>query len=155
VTPADPLPFDLREGTEADRPFIFDTWLLSAKDSQPARQAGRHFVAWHKAEMRGVLSWPSTVVRVCCPEDDPDTILGWTVKSLVFPERLYYVYVRANTRRLGISKMLVADLLDRRDVLCAARLPRERDGQGWRISPVAEHVPSTWRYVPQIMTHEP
>lgn len=150
LPPPDPesLPFVVRAATADDLPFIHDSWLLSARDGE-AHNEGRHFVWWQKQDQREILSRRSTRVRIVCPADDPETILGWAAIGETSPPCVYFVYVRAPSRALGIARMLVGDLVDR-ECFYGARPPRIWNAGKWVPAPVAAKIPKRWRFVPRI-----
>ena len=163
-------PFLLRAGTDADLNFCRKHWRLAysanAQTLAPTVEGhheGDRFPAFHNAMMAGILSWPSTRVTVACPPEDEGTILGWLVSRPA--ERVicrgprprpeigrapvvYFCFVREELRRVGIARMLLADLLDRRDVIYTAKPPRVRARSGEWVQ-AAIRIPAYWKYHPR------
>jgi ribosomal protein S18 acetylase RimI-like enzyme len=135
-------------GEEADdRRFVLATWKRAEAESL-AHQEGRYFVPFQEEAMRLILSRPSTRVLIASPEGD-DTIAGWAVLgSQVTAPVIYYIYVRPESRRLGLARLLLGSICERQDVIYTSRPARERDHEGvWRSSPVP--IPRAWRYLPR------
>ena len=111
-----PDPFyAIRPGREGDHAFVVESWQIAHAQTRLGREQGPHYVSEQKGLIRDILSRPTTELRVACVLEDIDAILGYAVVGLVCdPEpRAYYAYTKAEARRLGIARALLADLLDK------------------------------------------
>ena len=111
-----PDPFyAIRPGREGDDAFVCESWQMAHAQTRLGREMGLHYVSDQKGLIRAILERPSTELRVACVPEDLDAILGYAVVGLVRdPEpRVYYAYTKAEARRLGIARALLADLLDK------------------------------------------
>ena len=94
----------IRNLEESDLPFIFSTWLkglyhgnlMFSKINQDLFYSKYHVV------LENLLKQSS--VMVCCLEDEPDVILGYSVFS---SPRLHWVFVKKAWRKMGIAKSLL------------------------------------------------
>jgi len=102
----------LRVGTNADVPFITNSWLKSYRSADFVRampdQQYYHFQ--HKL-LEELL--PESVVKVACNAERNDQILGWicaqpTTEALI----VHFVYVKQPFRGLGVARRLVTELLN-------------------------------------------
>lgn len=98
------LPIAIRRARAYDVPFIFSSWLRSYKACRDRHVAQAVYFKEHHKLIDALLR--DATVLVATPQDDPDTILGWSVKS---GDTLHYVYVKEAFRRLGIGKALVGE----------------------------------------------
>jgi GNAT superfamily N-acetyltransferase len=163
-------PFLQRQGGEADLNYLRKHWrgsaaanALSFAPTVEGHHEGDRFPAFHNAMMAAILSWPSTRVTVAHPPEDDGTILGWLVSRPAVPiicrgpkpraeigraPVVYFCFVREELRRVGVARMLLADLLERRDVIYTSKPPRVRLRSGeW--GPAAVRIPSAWKYHPR------
>lgn len=106
MTPA----LEYRVATNADLPFIWNSWLKSYRDNNGQAKAvgSETYFAEHR-KLIGELTARSAILIACAP-DFPDQIYGYVVfeafngPALV----LHYVYVKRTYRRFGIASALVA-----------------------------------------------
>jgi hypothetical protein len=163
-------PFVLRAGTDADLNFVRKHWRLAyssnAQTHAPTVEGhheGDRFPVLHNAMMAGILSWPSTRVTVAHPPEDEGTILGWLVSRPPVPvvckgprpraeigraPVVYFCFVREELRRVGIARLLLGDMPNRRDVIYTAKPPRVRARSGEWVQ-AALRVPVHWKYHPR------
>lgn len=93
----------IRAGTKEDHPLIYATWRKSAFYSVPRRTKddAKEFFRTQTAIIREILK--NADVLVACLEDDPTTILGYSVTT---GEHLDWVYVKTEFRKKGIGTIL-------------------------------------------------
>jgi GNAT superfamily N-acetyltransferase len=99
----------LRQGTEADKALIYATWLRSTYYGTPyfkLIEKNTFFDNYKKIVEQRLIN---SSVLVCCLEEDPDVVLGY---SLFTNNVLHWVYVKRAWRGLGIAKMLVPSTCD-------------------------------------------
>ncbi len=96
----------IRDGTLEDINFIFSTWLKGLRygnDFFKLIDQEAYFDKYHQV-LEGVLSNPSTTVKVACLVEDQSVIIGYAVfRGLV----LDWVFVKKPWRNIGIAKDLV------------------------------------------------
>lgn len=96
------LPIEIREATDADFPFILDSWRKSYREVHATRfpkiPFGPIFDERTK-RLRGRANW-----LVACAPDDRDYIFGWICGE---PPMLHYVYVKKPYRGYGVAKRLI------------------------------------------------
>jgi GNAT superfamily N-acetyltransferase len=119
---ADASFYHVRHGGPNDHAYVVDSWYQSHGASANGEDHGPNFVTEQKALIRRILARPTTELRVACDADDSDAIHGYAVleppfgiqRGMGLPPvalaRLYYVYVKGVSRRLGIAKALLADV---------------------------------------------
>lgn len=96
----------IREAKESDFPFIYSTWLKGLRfgnDSFAMMEQGSYFKNYHRY-LEHVLNLPSTIIMVAALQEDPDTILGYSV--LGNNGTIHYVHVKQAFRKFGIAKQL-------------------------------------------------
>lgn len=64
----------------------------------------------YDAYFKALLARPDSAVKLAALSDDPDVVLGW---ALVEPDKLHFVYVKKDYRRIGIAKSLVSEPFSR------------------------------------------
>ena len=105
----------VRPGRPSDRPFILESWQSSQSLTTLGREMGPKYISEMKELVNNILSRPSTEVRVAVVPDDDDAILGYAVVGhlqTLLP-RVYFTYVKAEARRLGVAGSLLQDLKGR------------------------------------------
>jgi hypothetical protein len=155
--------FTVRRETPEDRNFVLTQWRKSQKEAVGHSESA-YFATLQDGEMRIVLERHSTVVTIACTQDSPETILGWliarppvqVIAKGPMPKRefgpapvIYYLYVRPELRLCGVGRMLLGDLVTRRDVLYTAKPARTRGAEGWVSSESERKIPKGWRYSPR------
>jgi hypothetical protein len=154
--------FYVRPETPADRNFVLSSWhrsVCSPWNRGPDEGGGtRHvegpfFHRWQREMISAILARPSTVVEVASPAGD-DTIAGWLCRSSTAPRAIYYVFVRENSRRVGIASTLLSPSLVA-PAYYGALPARERDAGGAWSPPswIGRLVPRTWRYSLRVNYH--
>lgn len=68
-----------------------------------------YFQVYH-AYFSALLARPESVVKIAVLSDDDDVALGW---SLSEPDKLHYVYVKKDYRKIGIARSLVTEQFSR------------------------------------------
>lgn len=63
-----------------------------------------HYFREYEKFIRAKLSEPNAMVRVATLSDDADVVLGWSLRC---DSVLHYVYVRRDSKSLGIGRALV------------------------------------------------
>lgn len=130
--------FCTREGVESDMPFVLASWVESDRFSPAGRDAGPCHRAEHRALVQRIL--PRLHVAMAHAPDDPDALLGWAAYEFRSVPIVHYCYVKggpkANARRLGIARALLAHLLD--------------EACEYTHRPVTRGlpIPERWTYVP-------
>ena len=99
-------PITIRQATEADIPFVFNSWLKSYRTSQFASPIDNTiFFSEHHKVIERILRYYD--VRIACSPEDPDQIHGFICAGYtdgIFT--LHYIYVKHPFRRLGVAKEL-------------------------------------------------
>jgi GNAT superfamily N-acetyltransferase len=113
----------IREANQADQPFIFQSWLKTYKHNSPfaKRITDKVYFARHHAVATRILQ--RATVFVACPEDSPETILGYLIVDY-FENRpiLHFMYVKDAFRGMGIaSRLMEAAGLDPNECLYTHR----------------------------------
>ena len=106
--------FRVRQGGPEDHGFIVDSWRGSFRRSTTGTDHGPNYVVEQKSLVHRILGRSTTEVRVACSFEDKDAIHAYAViePSATLP-RIYYVYVRNSSRKLGMAKQLLLDLTRR------------------------------------------
>ena len=107
--------FTVRAGRPSDRPFILESWQASNSLTTLGREMGPRYISEQKQLINDICSRTTTKVRVAVTKDDDDAILGYAI--LGHTEELlpilYFTYVKAEARKLGVATRLLSDLRDR------------------------------------------
>lgn len=106
--------FRVRQGIADDYGFILETWQFHFRRTVAGRDHGHNYLVEQKRLIRRVLGRPSTELRIACSWEDANAIHGYAVleKSASRP-RIYFVYVRDDSRRLGMATQLLLDMTRR------------------------------------------
>jgi hypothetical protein len=105
--------FAVRDAKELDFPFIYSTWLKGLRfgnDVYGLIEQNSYFTNFHKV-IEAILARPDTFIMVACLKDDPDTILGYSVRGA--DDTLHYVHVKQAFRRFGIARELTPTKIKR------------------------------------------
>ena len=101
--------FTSRSMVEADKPFIFATWLKGQRYGcdyfklMDEKSYYRHYSTY----IDRILTHPTTTVLVLCLADEPEVIIGYAVLSS--PETLCWAFTKKAWRNKGhMSKLLIA-----------------------------------------------
>ncbi len=100
-------PIRLRPGTEADAPFIFNSWLKCNRHSRFALQMQNevYFTQHHKL-IEGLLRHCSVVIA--CNPNDIAQIYGYAVGEKIDGHSvIHFIYVKESYRKLGIALTLL------------------------------------------------
>lgn len=101
-------PILVRQATQGDVNFIFNSWLKSAHGNLPKLTEIPHniFYSEHHKLLEKILR--RCTVLIACDKNDQTVIYGYIVAEIIygFPV-IHYVYVKQPFRRLGIAKMLL------------------------------------------------
>jgi hypothetical protein len=92
----------LRQATADDTSFIYSSWLKSYRNTQKHVNSETYFKGQH--DLITLLLNNSSVI-VICPEDDPESIVGYMVYS---DDVLHWIYVKSVFRNLGMAKTLMS-----------------------------------------------
>jgi hypothetical protein len=110
--------FRVRLGRESDHALVVETWQRLHSETPIGREMGPQYVSEMKALIREILSRSSTEVRTAVAPDDDDAIFGYAVLghlATLLP-RLYFCYVKPESRNLGIATAMLYDLRERQVV---------------------------------------
>lgn len=165
MTAAPSLPsFAVRVETPEDRNFVLTWWRKGEKEAS-GHLEGARFNVLQDGQMHTILDRQSTVVLIAYAVGDPTSIAAFLVcrpGTVVLQKGpgprarevgpapiVYYAFTRPEARRLGLQRMLLGDLVERRDVLFTSRPARIRmtTGEQWQPSPVK--IPRAWTYCPR------
>jgi GNAT superfamily N-acetyltransferase len=161
--------FAVRLAMPTDMNFIRTCWRGSQRE-QWGRIEGVRYAQNQDAAMNAILGRPSTCVFVAHAAEDPDTIAGFLIARPGapvlhkgpgrFPTReigpapvVHFIFVRKEARRIGIARMLLGDLTERRDVVYTTRPAQERrfneqtGANEWLKSDL--RIPNGWSYSPR------
>lgn len=101
------LPVVLRLATEADLPFIFNSWLRSYRNSYQAKQIEANIYYAEQHKILEVLLEKYDTIIACSPEDSTQIYgfinAGYTDNFFT----LNYIYVKHTFRKMGVGKMLL------------------------------------------------
>ncbi len=101
----------IRDAVDADRDFIFATWLRGLRygnDWFEAIDSIAYFQIYHAALERA-LDNSNNSIKVACLKDDPEVILGYAVYA---GNRVDFVFVKKAWRSIGIAKSLIPVTMD-------------------------------------------
>jgi GNAT superfamily N-acetyltransferase len=102
----------IRDYIPDDENFVFSTALAGIYygDSWFSKIKKAIFVSHYRKILQGILSKPTTRVRVACIQDDPQEIKGYAI--LVNDDKaLMWVFVKKDWRNNGIAKALIPDTI--------------------------------------------
>lgn len=100
----------IRDATEADVPFIFNSWLKSFQSSARSISAPIYFEFQHKV-IEQILK--RSQVSVLCSASDPNELYGYLVHEMVQSVPvLHYAYIKHSFRRMGLLNILLAKALN-------------------------------------------
>lgn len=91
-----------------DENFVFSTALegLYYGDSWFSKIKKSLFLSNYRAILKGILTKPTTHIKVACIKDDPGEIKGYAILTND-QKALMWVYVRKDWRKNGIATALV------------------------------------------------
>lgn len=98
--------FVVRDAMESDFPFIYSTWLKGLRYGNKTYEKmdkDSYFKNYHRI-IGNILSRPDAYILVACLNDDPTTILGYSVRE--GENILHYIHVKNAFRRFGIGRAL-------------------------------------------------
>lgn len=100
----------IRDYVLEDENLVFSTALsgLYYGDSWFSKIKKSIFVNHYRKILQGILSKPSTQVRVACIHDDPNEVKGYAI-LVNHAKALMWIYVKPNWRKNGIAKALVPE----------------------------------------------
>lgn len=100
----------LRNATETDVPFIFNSWLKSYRSSALAGKISNpvYFQFQHQAIERLLKR---SQVKMLCSAQDPNDLKGYVVFEQIDGVLvLHYAYIKHSFRRLGLLKYATQEL---------------------------------------------
>ena len=110
MTDTENIKLRIRDATETDVNFIFNSWLKSYRDSEFAKHiANEIYFAEHHKLVERLLK--TNNVSVACDQSDPDHIYGFICAGHtdgIFT--VHYLYVKHTFRRFGIATALLDNL---------------------------------------------
>lgn len=96
---------NFRETTEKDLPFIYNSWLKSARSSY-ANLPSIEYFQMKKKECEEILK--NSKVIVACSEDDQNFIFGYIVYKIIDDVCiLHWAYVKSVNRKLKIARSML------------------------------------------------
>ena len=100
----------VRDYLPEDKNFIYASWLrgLYYGDAGFKDVPKDVFMQHYHDVLERILESPTIKVKVACLQDDHSVILGYAVVSDVSPT-LYWVFVKAPWRKIGIAKSLIPE----------------------------------------------
>lgn len=105
--------FAVRDAAEADKAFIYNSWLKSFRDAPAVRTVpNKHYFDGHHKCISAVMSSPGFVCYIACNDKDPEQIYGYLVAErkadgLV----IHWIYCKHPFRGFGIASTLEEKLL--------------------------------------------
>lgn len=94
---------------EIDIPFIFTTWrntLWYDSERDPRKETQFHKAA--NQQIRRILNYPNTSIRMACLKEDPTFLLGYAV--ITYLTNLEWIYVKFDEREKGIGRLLTRNI---------------------------------------------
>jgi hypothetical protein len=105
----------LRTNKPADTHYIYNSWLVSYRNSDFARHMPNDVYYNHHKLLIGALLSRSITTVACNPEDE-DQIYGYAVYENVSVPILHFIYVKYAFRGFGIEKMLIDSVQADREI---------------------------------------
>jgi hypothetical protein len=102
----------IRLADESDQGLIFSSWLKSyRKSASTLGLTNEIYFDGQREIIRRLLS--KAQVRLLVSRDDPSHIYGWACMDLTgnLPV-LHYVYIKHTYRKLGLTRLLLSDLME-------------------------------------------
>lgn len=98
---------DIRDSVSSDHPFIFATWLKGLRygNKEFERMSSTAYYKHYHKLAEAIVDDFSVSVKIACLREDPDVILGYSVYK---GDHLYWVFVKARWRGIGLARDLVS-----------------------------------------------
>lgn len=98
--------YALRLATHEDISFIYATWLKSYKSDSSIGNSLRTsvFMKDYVKVIDSILQDKSTVVTICCDNEDAFVIYAYMVSA---ENLIHYIFVKDAFRRFGLAKALI------------------------------------------------
>ncbi len=95
----------IRDAVEADRPFIFASWLRGLKHANDYFELieNEAYFKHQHSTIENILDDFEVTVRIACLKDDQSVILGYAVYKNT---RLDWLFVKRSWRGIGLAKDL-------------------------------------------------
>ncbi len=116
--------------------LVYGSWCDSYARTHHARACGHAYKAIQDAIVKRHCA--RSAVLVCCLEDDPETIVGW---SCTDEGTVHFVYTKFKWRNRGVAKLLLAPFLAAATTHTHV-MTLDDDGEPWR------NIPKGWSYDP-------
>lgn len=99
----------VRKATEADVPFIFNSWLKSFRSSVTAKSISNPvYFDFHHKTIEKILQKSDVVVL--CDAADPSQVFGYLVHQDIDGVRvLHYAYIKFAFRGIGLCNLLLKE----------------------------------------------
>jgi GNAT superfamily N-acetyltransferase len=94
-----------RDGTPEDAPFVFQSWLKSARDAWPDVRTSDYYDLQH-ARIEKLLVTARLIILH--PVSAPLVICAWAVLDAGGPDVAHYVHVKGEYRGQGFARRLLA-----------------------------------------------
>ena len=97
---------EVRQASDNDLAFIYNTWLDSYIESRLARTMKPTIYRDRQRKLiNNILARPTVHTIVASPPDDDLTVLAWAVVES--PDIAHYVFTKKNFRRFGLARTLL------------------------------------------------
>jgi hypothetical protein len=100
--------FEVRDGVEADLPYVVETWGKSARSCYPDTPTGDYWRALRIHITDLLVNW-GCKVKIAHPPGAPELIWGWALVDGFGYSGAHYAYVRRALRGIGIYRALCGD----------------------------------------------
>ena len=120
--PLEPLVVEIRDATEADQPFIFDSWRHVYRFRKPRRWDDYTYQDFMTDRMNRLFK--RAVTKVAHFPDHPDDLVGWACAE---PPLLHYIFVKKVYQGQGVARLLLAHvgIIGHQNVYCTHWAPRQ------------------------------
>lgn len=100
--------YDIRDAKESDKAFVLATFLrgLYHDSSWFSLIPKRIFMTNYHPVAEAIVNSPKYVIKVACLQDDPDTIIGYSILAADYTG-IVWVFVKKKWRLNGIATTLL------------------------------------------------
>ena len=105
------FPYILRSFVEADKPFIYNSYMFSYHDYSDLRIVPKILYNTNQLEVINWLFAHAEILIICFPEE-PDAIIGYIIHQIVNNVLIiHYVYIKNSFRGQGMFQKIVEPLV--------------------------------------------